>query len=255
MRSVCVLLVILMLFAGCGRKETASPAEVSFQQGVEKLQAKDYAGAEQAFHEFVKQSPAFNAALQRVFQEYVKVQAWEPAYQFFIQYEPRAEEIPVKVDRADFYRVLGDLAYRVNRKEEATRWYEVAVNMDKQNHLALNNYAYTLAELGKDLEKALELVNRAIAIKSMQGSYYDTRAWVYYKMGRYEEAHKEIRYAMQIAPDTAELRYHAAAIYAKVGLIDDALVELEKALALQPGHEPSRQLRQELLARRQKSQR
>ncbi len=255
MRSVCVLLAVLVLLAGCGRKETASPAEVSFQQGVERLQSKDYAGAEQAFHEFVKQSPTFNAALQRLFQEYVKVRDWEPAYQFFVQYEPRAKEIPVKVDRADFYRVLGDLAYRVDRKEEATRWYEVAVNMDKQNHLALNNYAYTLAELGKDLEKALELVNRAIAIKSMQGSHYDTRAWVYYKMGRYEEAHKEIRYAMQIAPDTAELRYHAAAIYAKVGLIDDALVELEKALALQPGHEPSRQLRQELLAQRQKSQR
>ncbi|GBC91272.1 hypothetical protein HRbin14_02036 [bacterium HR14] len=74
-------------------------------------------------------------------------------------------------------------------------------------------------------------------------------------MGRYEDALKEIRYAIQIAPDTAELRYHAAAIYAKAGLIDDALVELEKALALQPGHEPSRKLRQELLKQRQKSQR
>jgi tetratricopeptide (TPR) repeat protein len=255
MRCVGVLLAVLVLLAGCGRKETTSPAEVSFQQGVEKLQAKDYTGAEQAFHAFVKQSPALNAALQRVFLAYVQARAWEPAYQFFVQYEPRANEIPVKVDRADFYRVLGDLAYRVDRKEEATRWYEIAVNMDKQNHLALNNYAYTLAELGKDLEKALELVNRAIAIKSTQGSYYDTRAWVYYQMGRYEDALKEIRYAIQIAPDTAELRYHAAAIYAKVGLSDDALVELEKALALQPGHEPSRKLRQELLKQRQKSQR
>ena len=252
MRYTLVLLALLGLLVGCGRRETSSPAEVSFKQGVEKLQAKDYAGAEQAFHEFVRQTQPLNTALQRVYRAYVTVRAWEPAYQFFVQYEPRAQDIKVKVDRADFYRVLGDLAYRSERKEEAIRWYEVAVKGDSQNHLALNNYAYTLAELGKNLDKALEMINRAIAIKSNQGSYYDTRAWVYYKMGRSEEAVKEIRYAIQIAPDTAELRCHAGAIYAKAGLIDDALVELEKALALEPEHRPARALRQELLRLKQK---
>ena len=33
---------------------------------------------------------------------------------------------------------------------------------------------------------------------------------------------------------------------------DDALVELEKALALKPGHEPSLQLRKELLGEKEK---
>lgn len=252
MRYTLVLLALLGLLAGCGRREAPSPEEASFNQGVEKLQAKDYAGAEQAFHEFVRQTPPLSRALQRVYLAYAAARAWEPAYQFFVQYEPRAQDITVKVDRADFYRVLGDLAYRSGRREEAIRWYEVAVKGDSQNHLALNNYAYTLAELGKNLDKALEMVNRAIAIKSNQGSYYDTRAWVYYKMRRFEDAVKEIRYALQIAPDTAELRYHAGAIYAKAGLVDDALVELEKAIALEPGHEPARALRQELLRLKKK---
>lgn len=255
MRYALVLLALLSLFSGCGRQQTTSTEETLFQQGVEKLQAKDYAGAEKIFHEFVRQSPNLNPALQRVFRAYVEAQAWEPAYQFFVQYEPKSQQIKVKVDRADFYRVLGDLAYRSLRKKEAVKWYDIAVQTDRQNHLALNNYAYTLAELGENLDRALELVNRAIAIKSAQGSYYDTRAWVYYQMGRYEDALKEIRYAMQTAPDTAELRYHAGAIYAKVGMLDDALVELEKALALQPGHEPARLLRQELLRQKQKSTR
>jgi Flp pilus assembly protein TadD len=65
-------------------------------------------------------------------------------------------------------------------------------------------------------------------------------------MGRYEEALKDIRIAVDIAPTTAELRYHLAAIYAKLGRRQDALVELEKALALDPQHAPSRQLLNEL---------
>jgi hypothetical protein len=36
-------------------------------------------------------------------------------------------------------------------------------------------------------------------------------------------------------------------VYAKLGRKDDALVELEKARALKPGHEPSLQLRKQLL--------
>jgi Flp pilus assembly protein TadD len=69
---------------------------------------------------------------------------------------------------------------------------------------------------------------------------------VLYKLGRYEEALRELRIAVQTAPDTADLRYHLAAVYAKLGKKDDALVELEKALALQPGHEASLKLRKEL---------
>jgi tetratricopeptide (TPR) repeat protein len=111
----------------------------------------------------------------------------------------------------------------------------------------MNDYAYALAEDGRELEKALRLVRRAIAIKSNVGAYHDTHGWVLYKLGRYDEALRELRLAVQTAPDTPDLRYHLAAVYAKLGRKDDALVELEKALALKPGHEPSLQLRKELL--------
>jgi len=116
----------------------------------------------------------------------------------------------------------------------------------------MNDYAYALAEDGRELEKALRLVRRAIAIKSNVGAYHDTHGWVLYKLGRYDEALRELRLAVQTAPDTPDLRYHLAAVYAKLGRKDDALVELEKALALKPGHEPSLQLRKELLGEKPK---
>jgi tetratricopeptide (TPR) repeat protein len=246
MRVLGWLLAIALLLGGCRGGDKQPVAEKWLKEGEQKLQARDYAGAAEAFQRYVEQTGNLTVALPTVYRAYAQHRAIQPAYEFLIRYEPRANEIKVTIDRADYYRVLGDLAHHVGKFEEALRWYEKAVRLDNQNHLALNNYAYSLAEQGKDLERALELVNRALAIRSNQGAYYDTRAWVYYKMGRYEEALKDIRIAVDIAPTTAELRYHLAAIYAKLGRRQDALVELEKALALDPQHAPSRQLLNEL---------
>ncbi|MCX7924415.1 MAG: tetratricopeptide repeat protein, partial [Fimbriimonadales bacterium] len=189
-----------------------------------------------------------NVALQEVYRAYMAQsnRPAEQAYEFLVQYEPRAKEIPVEVDRAGFYQVLGTLAFLSGKRDQYARWFEKSLELDPNNHLAMNDYAYALAEDGRDLEKALRLIRRSIAIKSNVGAYHDTHGWVLYKLGRYEEALRELRIAVQTAPDTADLRYHLAAVYAKLGQKDDALVELEKALALQPGHEQALKLRKEL---------
>lgn len=248
MRFAVGLLLLCVALAGCGRKETVRPEQAFYEEGVQKLQTRDYDGAAQAFQQFVEQSPNLTTALQQVYRAYM-TQPNRPAaqaYAFLKQYEPRADEIKVAVDRAGFYQVLGTLAFLSGKRDEYAPWFEKALAIDSQNHLTMNDYAYALAEDGRELEKALRLIRRAIAIKSNVGAYHDTHGWVLYKMGRYEEALRELRIAVQTAPDTADLRYHLAAVYAKLGQRDDALVELEKALALQPGHEPSLQLRKQL---------
>ncbi len=247
MRALIGLLLVVSLLTGCGTKESKASQESLFQQGIKKLESKDYEEAEKLFHAHVAQAPNLSRGLAEVYRAYLRVRAYEPAYRFLLQYEPRADEIVVKIDRSDYYRALGETAYFAGRREEAFPWMEKSVELDPQNHLALNNYAYALAELNRDLDKALAMAERAVAIRSNQGAYYDTLAWVYFKRGEYEEAYKNIRIAVQTAPDSAELRYHYAEILAKMGQREDALVELEKALALQPGHEEARALRQRLL--------
>jgi tetratricopeptide (TPR) repeat protein len=250
MRLVAWLLAIGLALAGCGRsQQRVQPQKSLLEQGVQKLETRDYAGAATLFRQYVEQSPNFNLALQEVYRAYMTrpERPAAQAYAFLVQYEPRAKEITVQVDRAGYYQALGTLAFLAGKRNEYAQWFEKALQLDPQNHLAMNDYAYALAEDGRDLEKALRLVRRAIAIKSNVGAYYDTHGWVLYKLGRYEEALRELRLAVQLAPDTHELRYHLAAVYAKLGQKDDALVELEKALALKPSHEPSLQLRKELL--------
>ncbi|MFN7018363.1 MAG: tetratricopeptide repeat protein [Fimbriimonadales bacterium] len=248
MRQLCWLLAAALILTGCGRKEEARPEQKLLQQGVQKLEARDYAGAAELFKQYVEQSPNLTVALQEVYKAYMR-QPNRPvaqAYEFLVQYEPRANEMKVAVDRAGYYQVLGTLAFLSGRRDVYAQWFEKALELDPNNHLAMNDYAYALAEDNRDLEKALRLIRRAIAIKSNVGAYHDTHGWVLYKLGRYEEALRELRIAVQTAPDTADLRYHLAAVYAKLGQRDDALVELEKALALQPGHPAALELRKAL---------
>lgn len=248
MRRWSWLLALALVLVACGRKEEARPEQTLLQQGVQKLETRDYTGAAALFKQYVDQSSNLTVALQEVYRAYVSQSSrpYAQAYEFLVQYEPRANEIPVEIDRAGYYQVLGTLAFQSGKRDAYARWFEKALELDPNNHLAMNDYAYALAEDERDLEKALRLIRRAIAIKSNIGAYHDTHGWVLYKLGRYDEALRELRIAVSTAPDTAELRYHLAAVYAKLGRKDDALVELEKALALQPGHEPSRKLRQEL---------
>ncbi|MEN3001264.1 MAG: tetratricopeptide repeat protein [Armatimonadota bacterium] len=247
MRAFGWLLAVALILGSCRQADNKQQAvEQWLKKGEAKLQARDYAAAAEAFHRYVQERGNLTAALPRVYQVYMQYRAIQPAYEFLIQYEPRADEIKVTIDRSDYYRVLGDLAHRVEKFEDALRWYEKAVQIDDHNHLALNNYAYSLAEQGKDLERALKLVNRALFIRPNLGTYYDTRGWIYYKMGRYEEALRDLRLAVDTVPNHAEVRYHLAAVYVKLGRKQDAQVELEKALALDPQHKPSLQLQREL---------
>lgn len=249
MRRLSWLLALALLLAACGRKEEARPEQNLLQQGMQKLETRDYAGAAALFKQYVERSPNFTVALQEVYKAYMShpSRPYAQAYEFLVQYELRAKEIPVDIDRAGFYQVLGTLAFQSGRRDGYAQWFEKALELDPNSHLAMNDYAYALAEDDRDLEKALRLIRRAIAIKSNIGAYHDTHGWVLYKLGRYDEALRELRIAVATVPDTAELRYHLAAVYAKLGKKDDALVELEKALALQPGHKPSLQLRKELV--------
>ena len=53
--------------------------------------------------------------------------------------------------------------------------------------MVLNNYAYFLSLEGRELEKALTMSSRAIALTDNNPTYLDTHAWVLFKLGRTAE--------------------------------------------------------------------
>ena len=95
----------------------------------------------------------------------------------------------------------------------------------------LNNFAYHLSVTGKSLKQALTMSQRATTLSPNNATYLDTLAWVYYKLGRYEEAKKVMQQAMSFDNEnSAELALHYGDILEALGSTFLAQTYWRKAL-------------------------
>lgn len=89
---------------------------------------------------------------------------------------------------ADLYSTLGDLYYEAGREREAFEAYDSCLVYQDDNVGCLNNYAYYLSLLGRDLDKAEEMSYRTIRLEPSNKTYLDTYAWILFMKERYIEA-------------------------------------------------------------------
>ena len=104
------------------------------------------------------------------------------------------------------------------------------LNPDQAN--ALNFIGYTWAEKGINLDKAEEMIKKALKLKPGDGYIQDSLGWLYYQKGDYKRAADELMKAHQRAPDDPVIAEHVADAYLKLGDRAKATEFLEKALKL-----------------------
>ena len=105
----------------------------------------------------------------------------------------------------------------LHRYQESDSLYERALKLDPKSHLLMNNYGYSLAERGLQLERALRMSLQAIEAEPNNDSYLDTVGWVYFKLGHYEEAQKYISKAIGVGGTSATVYEHMGDIQYKLG--------------------------------------
>ena len=101
----------------------------------------------------------------------------------------------------------------LHRYQESDSLYERALMLDPKSHLIMNNYGYSLAERGLQLERALKMSLQAIEAEPNNDSYLDTVGWVYFKLGHYEEAQKDISKAIGVGGASATVYEHMGDIH------------------------------------------
>lgn len=133
--------------------------------------------------------------------------------------------------KAQFYSYLGDCYYNLDSVEQAFRMFDNVLNINPNDAMVLNNYAYYLSLLGKDLSKAERMSSQAVGLESENGTYLDTYAWVLFTRKEYSQALYYMKLAIQYSTEVSGVLYeHYGDILYKNGKKEEALEMWKKAL-------------------------
>jgi len=113
---------------------------------------------------------------------------------------------------------------------------EEAIRLDPQYSEALNYLGYTYAEKEMKLPEAVDLIQRALAIKPDDGAYIDSLGWAHFKLGQWDDALKELERAASLMPDDAVIQEHLGEAYLKKQRDQDARESWLKSLELDPAN-------------------
>ena len=134
---------------------------------------------------------------------------------------------------SEFYGLRGDIYQGEKKEEEAIDAYENALKYNEQNINVLNNYAYYLSNLKKDLTKAEWMSGRCIALQPENPTYLDTYAWIYFVQGNYSLALFYIERAFNKGiENNAEVLEHYGDILFLNDQKEKAVLQWKKALEL-----------------------
>lgn len=126
---------------------------------------------------------------------------------------------------------IGDTYHADGEPKKSYKAYDKSLGYYRDNAIVLNNYAYFLSEEDRDLERALDMSSRALALTENNPTYLDTHAWVLFKLGRTAEAKKSMQLAISLDRNNSpDLQLHYGDILAAAGERFMAEVFWNKAL-------------------------
>lgn len=139
---------------------------------------------------------------------------------------------------------LASLLDPEKNRDEAVQLMEFVIQHQPRNAYALNYVGYMLADENSDLDRAYELIARA-AVESPEDPHIaDSLAWVFYRMGKYDEAWTAIRKSISLGGDHPTIWEHYGDIARKVSNTAEARKGYTNALTGQPDNSDA--LRQKL---------
>jgi len=139
--------------------------------------------------------------------------------------------------RSVIYGTLGDVKQDLDKWDQAKEAYDMALRLDRNNHNALNNYAYYLSVREERLDEAKEMSERALSFEPENSAYLDTLGWIYFKLGEYNKAKDYIQQSVDTGDASAEVYEHLGDVYEALGDYENAAEWWEKALEEDPSRE------------------
>jgi tetratricopeptide (TPR) repeat protein len=140
----------------------------------------------------------------------------------------------------------GVMLERTKQWPRAEADFLYALELQPDQPLVLNYLGYSWVEQGTNLERAMSLIERAVALRPTDGYIVDSLGWAFYRLGDFEQAVKHLERAVELRADDPIITDHLGDIYWKVGRQNEARFQWRRSLVLGAEEEASVLIRQKL---------
>ena len=124
--------------------------------------------------------------------------------------------------------------------ERAKQWppaekdFQKALELNPDQPQVLNYLGYSWVDQGINLDPGLEMIKKAVELRPKDGYIIDSLGWAYYRLGRHEDAVKELERAIELRPEDPTINDHLGDAYWKVGRELEARFQWSHARDLKP---------------------
>ena len=116
------------------------------------------------------------------------------------------------------YSTMGECYHELGDNASCYECYDKALEIEPEDVLVLNNYAYFLCLEGKKLKKALKMSRITVDKEPDNATYLDTYGWILHLMGKDKEAKTCFKHAMLYGgKENVEVLSHYAAVLEALG--------------------------------------
>lgn len=114
------------------------------------------------------------------------------------------------------YISLGEIYHEEKEFEKSDENFEEALELDGDNALVLNNFAYFLSLRNEQLDRAEDMVVKALKKAPTSSAYLDTYGWILYLKGDYQSAATQLGKAVEHGGE-GEVLEHYGDVWLKLG--------------------------------------
>lgn len=158
---------------------------------------------------------------------------WEEAA---AQYTAVLED-PRYADRVADYRIhfsRGIALERAGRWEEAEQDMLTALEQTPDDPFVLNYLGYTWVDRGENIERAFDMIRRALELEPHSGAITDSLGWAHYRRGDFDSAVRYLERAVELEVADPVIIDHLGDAYWRVGRKREAGFQWKRALELDP---------------------
>jgi tetratricopeptide (TPR) repeat protein len=133
-------------------------------------------------------------------------------------------------DQLAIWFMRGALYEKMNNLPLAEGEFRKVLSVSPDHAGALNYLGYMLTDRNVRLNEALSMIQKALSRDPNNGAYLDSLGWVYFRMGRFQEAEEQIRRAVDLVPGDPTMFDHFGDALMQQRKVKEAVAAWEEAL-------------------------